>query len=693
MPPLPLPTAVRAPGSEPRSASRAAQARLIHDVADLSTGSTFAGHRIDAVAGRGGMGVVYRATQLALDRPVALKVINPALADDDQFRERFVRECRTAASLDHPNVLPIHDAGETDGELYLSMRFVAGEDLRRRIRREGRIAPAEAAQIVAQIGAALDAAHAAGIVHRDVKPANVLLDGDGHAYLTDFGLTTSATSNAGLTSGGWVGTAGYAAPEQIRGGQVDARTDVYALGCVLFHALTGDVPFPRETDDARLWAHLNEPPPDPSALAPGVPPAFGPVIARALAKDPDARYASAGDLGRAALAAAGLAEAGDERTVARGAALTGAPELAADVAATRLHDATAVATVATQRPTHARGRRTLVVLAAVVILALAGGGIALALRKGGDGGSVAATTAPSTAARVVATVPVSRAPNSLAVAANAAWVVSFTSGGLQRIASGAQHRTLAARAVAPNATGVVAGGGSLWVVNSRKPDGLYRVNPRTGTVTARAQVPSAAGAPVAVGYGHGTVWVLCWGAHGHDSLVRYDARTLAQLAPARLIPYGGQKQIAVDPDDGAAWIANRRKASVTRIRPGSKRVLRTLVGHGAKGIAIGGGYVWVTDRGDGTIHAIELAGRTKPTVIVGNQPSGIAYSPQGVWVANYADGTVQRIDPATLKADEPIHVGHNPIAVAVGPNQVWVALYGDDRVAEIRLGGGGPATS
>ena len=197
-------------------------------MSELAVGEVFAGHRLEAVAGRGGMGVVYRARQLSLERTVALKVIAPALMQDPAIRRRFVRESKIAASLDHPNVVPVHYAGEEDGVAYIAMRYVAGEDLRSLVRREGRLAPERAARIVAQVAAALDAAHAAGLVHRDVKPANVLLTPDDHAYLTDFGLTKHVLSLADATQPGhWVGTLDFVAPEQIRGERVDARADVY----------------------------------------------------------------------------------------------------------------------------------------------------------------------------------------------------------------------------------------------------------------------------------------------------------------------------------------------------------------------------------------------------------------------------------------------------------------------------------
>jgi serine/threonine-protein kinase len=286
-------------------------------VPDVLEGAHIAGCRIESVAGRGGMGIVYRATQLSLARPVALKLIAPEHAADEGFRERFERESRMAAAIDHPNVIPVYGAGEEDGRLYLVMRWVAGTDLHRLLREDGRLEPLRAARIVDQVAGALDAAHAAGLVHRDVKPANVLLSGE-HAYLADFGLTRLIGTDDHLTTAGhFLGTVDYMAPEQFRNEAVDARTDVYALGCVLYAALTGAPPFPRETVPQTMLAHMHDEPP----RATGVPKDFQRVLARALAKAPEDRFPSAGDLGRAALAAAeGRSVTEAERSVARGAA-------------------------------------------------------------------------------------------------------------------------------------------------------------------------------------------------------------------------------------------------------------------------------------------------------------------------------------------------------------------------------------
>jgi len=265
-------------------------------VADALIGASFAGYRVDDLVGRGGMGVVYRATDAALERSVALKLLAPELARDESFRRRFAAESKIAASLDHPNVIPIYQAGEHDGVLYLAMRFVRGEDLRLRLRRAGLLEPDVAARLVTQVGSALDAAHEAGLVHRDVKPANVLLDGHDHAYLTDFGLTKRLAADTVETRTGQIlGTLDYIAPEQIRGEPLGPYTDVYALACMTVHLLTGDVPFTVDTEEGKLWAHLSEPPPRVIARRPGLPLAVDAVLTRAMAKDPALRYATAGE--------------------------------------------------------------------------------------------------------------------------------------------------------------------------------------------------------------------------------------------------------------------------------------------------------------------------------------------------------------------------------------------------------------
>ena len=275
----------------------------------LEHGSVFAGYWIDRLLDRGGMGVVYKAMDVDLDRAVALKLIAPEWMEDENATARFRTEARLAASLEHPNIVPVHRGGEEQGVLYLAMRFVPGTNLRRMIDRSP--LPFEMTGVIlTQIASALDAAHARGLVHRDVKPANILISNETaqtHAYLTDFGLTKRPGSTGGLTGTGlWVGTADYVAPEQIQGHPIDGRADVYSLGCVLYEMLTGEVAYPKDGDIAKLWAHISNPPPQPSATRPGLVPAFDEVVARATAKDPADRYATAGEMATAAREAIAL---------------------------------------------------------------------------------------------------------------------------------------------------------------------------------------------------------------------------------------------------------------------------------------------------------------------------------------------------------------------------------------------------
>src|SRR5215472_4597881 len=259
-------------------------------------GELVAGYRLEELVGRGGMAAVYRAHDERLDRSVALKVLAPRLALDDGFRRRFIRESRVAAAVDHPNIVPIFDAGEAGGYLFIAMRFVQGRDVLTVLREEGSLPADRACHIVTQVAAALDAAHEQGLVHRDVKPANMLRDASGanqpdHVYLSDFGLSKHWVSSSTLTSQGeFLGTMDYVAPEQIEGHPVDGRTDQYALACSAFEMLTGAPPFRREETMAIMWAQVSAPPPALTSRRPDLPAAVDPVMAKALAKAPDDRY-------------------------------------------------------------------------------------------------------------------------------------------------------------------------------------------------------------------------------------------------------------------------------------------------------------------------------------------------------------------------------------------------------------------
>jgi hypothetical protein len=273
----------------------------------VTVGTTLAGFRLESLIGEGAMGAVYLAEDTRRGGQVAVKVLVPELADDDRFRRRFLRESQLAASLDHPHIVPIIAAGEEDDVLYLAMRHIEGPDLRELLRREGRLEPERALHLLGQVAQALDTAHAAGLVHRDVKPANVLVSQEPeaeHTYVCDFGLARHLSSASSLTTDrGLIGTIDYIPPEQIEGGSIDGRADVYSLGCVLFECLAGVRPFDRESELSVVFAHLNELPPRLSDLRPDLPAAFDGVFATALAKSPDDRYSTCHELVDAARAA------------------------------------------------------------------------------------------------------------------------------------------------------------------------------------------------------------------------------------------------------------------------------------------------------------------------------------------------------------------------------------------------------
>jgi serine/threonine-protein kinase len=364
-------------------------------------GSEFAGYRLDSLLGHGGMSIVYRAEHLSLGRTVALKLLAPELSEDEAFRERFLRESRMAAGLDHPNVIPIYEAGEESGCFYIAMRYVEGSDLKTILKEKGPLDGARTVSIIAQVASALAAAHAKGLVHRDVKPANILIaSGHGpeesdHVYLSDFGVVKHQASQALTRTGVFVGTAEYAAPEQIEGKTLDGRADVYALGCVTYECLAAMPVYDKDSEVALMYAHLLEPPPPLTQSRPELPPAVDEVIGRAMAKSPDERYQTPREL------AAGLRQAlfGDTQVPA----VTGAVQqtvLAPGAAAPDTAPPTAVAgdgapaAPAPPRPERPAppppppgrgGRRGLLILVALLALLLIGGGIAAALLlTGGD---------------------------------------------------------------------------------------------------------------------------------------------------------------------------------------------------------------------------------------------------------------------------------------------------------------------
>jgi serine/threonine-protein kinase len=300
--------------------------------AGLPVGSQIADYQIEEQVGQGGMATVYRATDVRLQRTVALKVLAPDLAGDAAFRERFIREMRAAAAVDHPHIVPVFDAGEANGALYIAMLYAGGHDVRTLIAAQGPLSAGRVGDIVGQVASALDAAHSRDLIHRDVKPGNMLLasvPGNGqrdHVYLSDFGLSKQSFSSASLTlTGQFLGTIDYMAPEQVEGSPIDGRADLYGLACAAFEMFTGAPPFKRDQNFAAIWAQLSAPAPPLGARRPDLPPAVDQVFARALAKSPDDRYATCGEFAGALRAACGLGTSAGSRASAPALAARPAP--------------------------------------------------------------------------------------------------------------------------------------------------------------------------------------------------------------------------------------------------------------------------------------------------------------------------------------------------------------------------------
>ena len=324
-------------------------------------GAEFAGYRLDALLGHGGMSIVYRAQHIALERKVALKLLSPQLSEDDSFRERFMRESRLAASLDHPNIIPIYEASESDDVCFIAMRYVDGADLRKRLQ-AGPLDATQLTTIIDQTANALTAAHVRGLVHRDVKPANILIDpGAGrhesdHVYLSDFGVAKQTASPGVTRSGTFVGTVDYASPEQIEGTTLDGRADVYSLGCVIYECLTGTAAYDKDSEVALMYAHLLEPPPTVTAKRPDLPAEIDDVIATAMAKSKEERFETPKQL--AAALAGVLGQRGGRGTGAPETVLApalGAPSTGAETPAT--DERAAAGDAAHGRPSPGRGKR------------------------------------------------------------------------------------------------------------------------------------------------------------------------------------------------------------------------------------------------------------------------------------------------------------------------------------------------
>jgi DNA-binding beta-propeller fold protein YncE len=600
-------------------------------------GPQLAGYRVGELLGRGSMGDVYRADDVRLGRSVALKVLVPGLGTE----ESLLRESRLAAGLDHPNVVPVFEAGDDGGRLFIAMRYVAGGDLRALLRREGKLATARCIAIAAQVADALDAAHRRGLVHRDVKPSNVLLDhadGREHCYLADFGLTQRA-AEANPAAGHLVGTVAYVAPEQIRGDPIDGRADQYALAALLFECLTGTAPFEGRSDVAVIFAHLEEPVPPASGRDPSLPAAIDAVLARGMAKDPGERFASCTELVRAAGTALGV-------------------------------DGTA------GRPR--RLRRLLP--AALAVLALGVAAIALL----GDG-----TTAPPVvtgaivridpaANRVSSSTPVDGHPGELAVTPGGIWMADFRdgvlwryepgSGRVERMTSTGEPRDLAAlgRKVYVGADGRFLNGivSRYDAVSGVREDGIELL---ACAMASGEGVLWAAGCPSVqrLSTGDGRLREL-----GIDVFLPFQQPERVETARAQL------RELAVGA--GSVWVlgdALDRRMWRLDARTGAQQAVLDL-GFAPTSLVVAAGRVWITDGVGDRVVPIDIErGVALPAVPVGRGPSGIAAGAGGVWVANTLDRTVSRLDPEQRRVVATIEMGSAPRGVAVGPGAVWVTEH------------------
>jgi len=619
----------------------------------LAPGTTVAGYKVERLIGRGGMGAVYRASEEGLGRKVALKVIAPELAQDERFRERFLRESRIAASLDHPHVIPIYQAGDEDGLLFLAMRYVEGYDLANLVAEEGALEPKRALDLLGQIAEALDAAHEKGLVHRDVKPSNVLIAESGrreHCYLGDFGLTKRTGSLSGVSvAGEIVGTLEYVAPEQITGDPLDERSDVYSLGCVLYECLTGQSPFPRATDVALLWAHVHEEPTPPSKAKPELPKELDTVLARALAKEPGRRYRSAGEL------------------------------IAATRSALRLVDAPAVSGT--------RSRAWIAIAAVVVLLVVAAVAALLLTRDSGGLSSVSPNSVgviDPASNTVIAEVSVGREPSAITTGAGSAWATNVGDETVSRIDPLDLTARPATIPVGGYPSDILAGRDSVWVALGALAD-LTSVNPDQETATRPISAlggQASCGAPFAsLAIGAGAVWFVCRG----GQLGRVDLRTRAGRSvegEAGLV--GTSSAILQQFEDiafglGSLWIVDSATDTVVEVDADIIQKLRPLnVGQDPRAIAASPDSLWVANYEDDSVTRIQIesSGATPDftEIPVGDGPVDIAYGEGAVWVVNQLDRSVWRIDAESGDIVAKIGIGNEPQRVAAGEGYVWVTV-------------------
>jgi DNA-binding beta-propeller fold protein YncE len=597
--------------------------------ADFRIGSEFLGYRVEALLGRGGMSVVYLAEDLRLRRRVALKLLAPALAEDEAFRERFLEESQLAASLDHPNVIPIYEAGEGGEKLYIAMRYVEGQDLRQLLR-DGPLAPERAIALCSQVAHALDFAHERGFVHRDVKPSNVLLDPKEHVYLADFGLTKRIGAGRTLEPG-LFGTIDYIAPEQIRGDEVDGRADVYALGCLLHECLAGQPPFRRGSDAPTLYAHLEESPPSLPGLEQ--------TMRKALAKDPAERYQTCGGLVDAARDELGLAE----------------PR---------------------------RGRWPFA-FAAVGLALVAAALLAFFLSRGGSSGPAPQAGRllkidPATN-RVTRSIVVGDGPAAVAAGSERVWVASYRDGSLWQLDPTTEGVTKVPALGRPFAVTIYQG----RVYVAALGPGQFAGNVSTFDAVTGGRVGGIGLFACSLAAGASGVWAAgCPNVEQLSSEGNPRVRATVVIPHARPLTAANFREALVGTavGEGSVWVAgDAADRRLWRIDPARHVIAAAIdLGFPPGGVAAGGGGVWLTDQlGDRLVRIDPATDRVERSIPVGRGAGGVAFGEGSVWIAGAIAHTVTRVDPMTSRVVATIPVAASPQAVAFGEGSLWVV--GDAR--------------
>ncbi|WP_040854674.1 serine/threonine-protein kinase [Nocardia niigatensis] len=637
-------------------------------------GTQFGCYQLGKLLGRGGMGEVYEAYDTTKDRTVALKLLPEHLAADARYRERFRRESRTAARLREPHIIPIHDYGEIDGLLFIDMRLVEGENLGGLLKRHGPMAPARAVAIIAQVAAALDAAHAEGLIHRDIKPANILVTQADFAYLVDFGIAHSTTGTALTGTGTAVGTYSYMAPERFKEDEVTYRADIYSLACVLHECLTATRPYRADSVQVLITAHLFDPIPRPSAVHPGTPTAFDAVIARGMAKDPADRYPSAGDLARAAHEALTDTDQHIASTILASVATPMQPPEPPPSGPLPGRPS-----APSPRVPNLLRRRWIPVLAVVLTVAAAGGGIVYWKLFESVGH-------PTTATTVTATIPVGN--GSIHVAVDPGTHTVYTANrddNSVSVIDPAAHTVAATISVGKWPLGVAVDPGTHTVYTANRDDNSVSViDPAAHTVAATISVGTWPEG-VAVDPGTHTVYTTNY----QDATVSViDAAAHAVTAT---IPVGKSPiDVAVDPGTHTVYTTNYDDATVSVIDPAAHTVAAVIpVGKGPDGLAVDPRThtVYITNKGGDSVSVINPAHAVTATIPVGKGPEGVAVDPgtHTVYTANMDGDSVSVIDPAAHAVTATIPVGKGPVGVAVDPgtHTVYTAIYDQNSVSVI----------